>query len=82
MSCAFPVFIHVCIHIGLPEGVTLLEVKPVDGEVQQEEPEGEGPTADLPECLDHKPNTFLKGKPRSIISLSCLCKTLTRILYV
>jgi hypothetical protein len=36
---------------------TLLEVEPVEGEVpqkvQQEEPEGERPAADLPECPNH-----------------------------
>jgi hypothetical protein len=67
MSCAFPVFIHVCIHTGSLEGVTLLEVEPVQGEVpqevQQEEPEGEGPAADLPECPDHRPVPFSKASP-------------------
>ena len=24
---------------------------------------------DLPECLDHRPTSFLKGKPQSILSL-------------
>jgi hypothetical protein len=30
------VFIHICMHIGSPEGVTLLEFEPVEGEVLQE----------------------------------------------
>jgi hypothetical protein len=42
------------------------EVQP---EVQPEEPEEEGTIAELPECPEHQPSTFLKGKPRSIISL-------------
>jgi hypothetical protein len=44
-------------HIGSPEGVTLLEFEPVKGEVPQEvqpqeEPKG-GQTPDLLECPDH-----------------------------
>jgi hypothetical protein len=73
ISCASLAFIHVCIHTGSPEGVTLPEFEAKDGEVppevQPEEPEGEGPAADFPECPDHQPSTFLKGKPQSIISL-------------
>jgi hypothetical protein len=62
MSCVFLVFIHVCIHTRSPEGVTLLEVEVVEGEVPQEvqqteEPEGERPATNLPECPDHQPNT-------------------------
>jgi hypothetical protein len=57
----------------LPEGVTLLEFdtkeEEVRPEVQPEEPEDEGPVAEFPECPEHQPSTFLKGKPRSIISL-------------
>jgi hypothetical protein len=53
--------------------VTLLEFEAKEGEVPQEvqpeETEGEGPATDLPECPDHQPSTFLKGKPWSIISL-------------
>ena len=29
---------------------------------------------DLPKCPDHQPSSFLKGKPRSIISLLCFYK--------
>ena len=59
--------------IGVPEGVTLLEFK---GANQEEEPEvqeaNEAAAAEeLPECPDHQPSSFLKGKPRSILSLSC-----------
>jgi hypothetical protein len=60
-----------CIHaIGVPEGVTLLEFKgAIPEEVQEQpgEPEeaiNEGTAIDeLPECLDHHPSSFLKGKP-------------------
>ena len=66
-------------HIGSPEGVTLLEFKE-DAEENQETPqpaapEGEEPdTKELPECPDHRPTSFLKGKPQSILSLLCFIK--------
>ena len=34
-------------------------------EVPEEEEQGE----DLPECVDHQPSSFERGKPRSILSL-------------
>ena len=38
-------------------------------------PEGEEQTLeDLPECPDHKPTSFIKGKPRSILSLPYFIK--------
>jgi hypothetical protein len=66
-----------CIHaIGVSEGVTLLEFEgaiPEEDQEQPREPEdlaNEGvPIDELPECPDHRPSSFLKGKPRSIISL-------------
>jgi hypothetical protein len=74
--------IYLCIHaIGVPEGVTLLEFKGAyqEEEEEQEQPEepevlaGEGlPEEELPECPDHRPSSFLKGKPR--------CK-LTQLIY-
>jgi hypothetical protein len=65
-----------CIHaIGVPEGVTLLEFEPVipeeiqDQPEQLEEPAGdEAPAEDLPECPDHRPSSFLKGKPRCMLN--------------
>ena len=66
------------IHIGSPEGVTLLEFKE---EAENQEtpqpaaPKGEEPdTEELLECPDHRPTFFLKGKPRCIISLLCFIK--------
>ena len=68
--------------IGATEGITLVEL---DAEQQEEHQEvqhlevpGEGePEADhLPECPDHQPSTFVKGKPRSIISLPILLMSL------
>jgi hypothetical protein len=63
--------IYLCIHaIGVPEGVTLLEFEGAHQEKEQELPEepevsaGEGvPEEELPECPDHRPSSFLKGKP-------------------
>ena len=55
-------------HIGSFEGITLLEFEEVL-EAQQEVPqavalEGEEQTLeDLPECLDHRPTSFIKDKP-------------------
>ena len=66
-------------HIGSFEGITLLEFKE-EPEEQQEAPqavapEGEEQTLeDLPECLDHRPTSFIKGKPQSILSLPCFTK--------
>jgi hypothetical protein len=35
----------------------------------QEVPEEEEPGEELPECVDHHPSSFERGKPRSILSL-------------
>ena len=44
---------------------------------QPEAPEEEEQTLkDLPECLNHQPTYFLKGKPQSILSLPCFMKQL------
>jgi hypothetical protein len=65
-----------CIHaIVVPEGVTLLEFEgSIPEEVQEQpgEPEeaaNEGNAIDeLLECPDHRPSSFLKGKPRCILT--------------
>jgi hypothetical protein len=52
--------------------MTLLELETVGEEVPpevQEGPEGEGLVQELPECLEHVLTSFIKGKPRSILSL-------------
>jgi hypothetical protein len=79
---------YLCIHaIGVSEGVTLLEFEGAHQEEEQEQPEepeepaGEGvPEEELPECPDHRPSSFLKGKPRYMLTqllytyqLSTLC---------
>ena len=64
--------------IGATEEITLVELdvdpQEENQEVQHQEVLGEGePKANhLPECPDHQPTTFIKGKPRSIISLPIL----------
>ena len=62
--------------IGVPEGVTLLEFEEPSEEEQQPTPEvlevqplGEVPDEVAVECPDHRPCNFVKGKPRSILSL-------------
>ena len=68
------------IHIGLSEDITLLEFNEEEEEDQQETPqavalgEDEQTLEDLPECPDHRPTSFLKGKPRSILSPLCFTK--------
>jgi hypothetical protein len=63
--------------IGVPEGVTLIEFEQELSEEPQVAQEqeilaGEGVNVeDLLKCPDHQPSFFLKGKPRSIISLPC-----------
>ena len=80
-SYAFMVLMHMHA-IGATEGITLVELdaepQEENQEVQHLEVPGEGePEADhLPECPDHQPSTFVKGKPRSIISLPILLMSL------
>ena len=67
-------------HIGSSEGITRLDFNEEEEKEQQKtpqpiSPEGEEKTLeDLPKCSDHKPTSFLKGKPRSILSLLCFIK--------
>jgi hypothetical protein len=78
--------------VGVPEGVTLLEF---DGtsqeapEVQQPKPKAqevqliaEEPGEVVVECPDHKACNFVKGKPRSIISLLISEMQLSIMLYL
>ena len=70
--------------IGVPEGVTLLKF---EGASQEEEPEVQAideaaAEEELPECPDHSPSSFLKGKPRSILSLPCFYKYLEYLLLL
>ena len=55
--------------IGVPKGVTVLEFELPESEGQQGElPQG-AEEEDLPDCPNHRPSTYVEGKPRSIISL-------------
>ena len=56
-------------YIGVPKGVTVLEFELPEPEEQQGEPPQGAEEEDLPECPDHRPSTYVEGKPRSIISL-------------
>ena len=74
--------------IGVPDGVTLLEFEGTSQEEEQpEEPEVQATDEaaseeELPECPDHRPSSFLKGKPRSILSLPCFYKYLEYLLLL
>ena len=37
---------------------------------------------ELPECPNHQPSSFLKGKPRSILSLPCFYKYIEYLLLL
>jgi len=69
-------------HIGSIEEITLLEFNEEEEEDQQETPqaialgEEEQTPEELPECLDHRPASFLKGKPWSILSFPLFYKIL------
>ena len=62
-------------HLGSEEEITLLEFDEVEEGDQQEIPQAVAPEdeeqtpEELLECPDHRPTSFLRGKPRSIISL-------------
>jgi hypothetical protein len=61
--------------IGVPKGVTLLEFEDPSEqqqptpEVQEVQPSGEVTDKVAVECPEHHPCNFVKGKPRSILSL-------------
>ena len=83
-SCASMIFILRIHAIGVPEGVTLLEFEGANQEEEPEVQEIDEATAEeeLPERPDHRPSFFLKGKPRSILSIPCLYKCLKYILLL
>ena len=77
--------------IGATKEITLVELDVDPQEVNQEvqhlevSEEGELEADHLPECPDHQPSTFVKGKPRSIIILPILLmlpKLLVLLYYV
>ena len=74
-------------HIGSREGMTLLEFE-AEEEENQEAPQQVAPESEeqapeeLPECPDYRHTFFLKGKPRSILSLLCFYKYHLSPLYL
>ena len=66
---AFMISYFMLMHIGSSEEITLLEFNEEEEEDQQEMPQAISPKEeeqtleDLPECPDHRPASFLKGKP-------------------
>ena len=77
---AFTISYSIIMHIRPTEEITLLEFNKEEEWDQQETPQAAAPKEEeqtpkeLPECPDHHPTSFLKGKPRSIISLPCFTK--------
>ena len=77
---AFAISYSMIMHIGSTEEITLLEFNEEEEGDQQETPQATAPGEEEQtheehlECLDHRPTSFLKGKPRSILSLSCFTK--------
>ena len=77
---AFVISYSMIMHIGLTEEITLLEFNEGEEGDQQETlqatalVEEQQTPEDLLECSDHQPISFLKGKPQSILSLSCFIK--------
>ena len=77
---AFAISYSMIMHIGATEEITLLEFNEEEEGDQQETPqavalgEEEQTLEDLSECPNHRPTSFLKGKPRSILSLPCFRK--------
>ena len=72
----------ILMHLGSEEEITLLEFEEAEEGNQQEDPQAAAPEGveqnpeELPECPDHRPTSFLRGKPRSIISLPVIYKCL------
>ena len=77
---AFAIPYAIFMHIGSTEEITLLEFNEGEEGDQQEIPQAATPEdeeqtlEELPECPDHRPTSFLRGKPRSILSLPVFYK--------
>ena len=75
-------------HIGSTEEITLLEFNEEEEGDQQETPqavalgEEEQTPEELPECPDHRPTSFLKDKPRGILSLPLFYEILLESFYI
>ena len=79
---AFAISYAILMHLGSTEEITLLEFNEGEEGDQQEIPQAAAPEEEeqipeeLPECPDHRPTSFLRGKPRSILSLPMFYKIL------
>ena len=77
---AFAIPCAIFMHLGSEEEITLLKINEGEEGDQQEIPQAAAPEEEeqipeeLPECPDHCPTSFLKGKPRSILSLPVFYK--------
>ena len=82
----FAISYAIFMHLGSTEEITLLEFDKGEEADQQENPQATAPEGEeqnpeeLPECPDHRPTSFLKGKPRSILSLPVFYKILLKSL--
>ena len=83
---AFAISYAILMHLGSIEEITLLEFNKGEEGDQQEIPQAVAPEEEeqipeeLPECPDHRPTSFLNGKPRSILSLPVFYKILLKSL--
>ena len=83
---AFALSHVILMHPGSTKVITLLEFNEGEEGDQQEIPQAAAPEGEeqnpkeLPECPDHRPTSFLKGKPRSILSLPVFYKILLKSL--
>ena len=83
LTYAFAISYAIFMHLGSTEEITLLECDDGDEGDQQENPQVAAPEGEdqnpeeLPECPDHRPTYFLRGKPRSILSLPVFYKYYT-----
>ena len=77
---AFTISYSMIMHIGSTDEITLLEFNEEEEGDQRETPQAAAPEEEeqtpkeLLECPNHRPTSFLKGKPRSILSLLCFTK--------
>ena len=75
LTYAFAISYAIFMLLGSEEEITLLEFDKAEDGDQQENPQAAAPEGveqnleELPECPDHRPTSFLRGKPRSILSL-------------
>ena len=83
---AFTISYAIFMHLGSTEEITLLEFNEGEEGDQQDIPqptvpkEEEQNPEELPECPNHRPTSFLKGKPGSILSLLVFYKILLKTL--